>query len=193
MRIELAEDNGFMNDGKPTLVVLVITTDDGKQRRIPYEASRTIQELYQDVSRMPVSKDSTGGFSTMLSAPGTREGLVLIAPPDKSVDIIIKNIGQLEIDREDIVKCLRTVTDIDNRVLLEKGKEYRVIEIIKQNGQLIGYEVVDDNADAQRRTPCFADDVQLLKKFVAPPPRLDNETVKKLQAEMTEDQLANLK
>ena len=57
MKIELCEDNGFLNDGKPTLVVLVVTLDDGKSIRIPYQAENTIQQLYNDVKKF-LNQDS---------------------------------------------------------------------------------------------------------------------------------------
>ena len=52
MRIELCEDNGILNGGKPTLVIVLI---DGKQR-IPYPAEKTIQELYEDVRVLSINR-----------------------------------------------------------------------------------------------------------------------------------------
>lgn len=53
MKIELCEDNGFLSDdGKPTLVVLVVTHDNGNKTRIPYEAGKTIANLYEDARRL---------------------------------------------------------------------------------------------------------------------------------------------
>src|SRR5258708_2350804 len=49
MQIQLCEDDGCFHDGVPTMVVLVVKFDDGKQKRIPYSADRTISALYQDL------------------------------------------------------------------------------------------------------------------------------------------------
>lgn len=51
------EDNGLMcPDGRPTLVVLMVTTDEGKQMRVPYMADRTLQQVYEDVGKIAPEK-----------------------------------------------------------------------------------------------------------------------------------------
>ena len=50
MQIQLCEDDGdFHEGGVPQLVVLVVTYDDGKKKRIPYPAEKSIAALYQDL------------------------------------------------------------------------------------------------------------------------------------------------
>ena len=174
MKIELAEDNGFLNNGVPSLVVLVVTTDDGKQRRIPYQADRTIQQLYEDVRKM--------------NAVNVDLSVSLWDGPERRIE---KSVISNDIDREDIVKCLRTVKDIDGRVLLEKDKEYKVQEIVKRNGKLVGYELID-KSEKGLRYPCLYDDVVLIKKFIPNSPRMANEEVKKIMAGKSEEELANV-
>ncbi len=157
MKIELCEDNGFLNDGKPTLVVLVI---DGKTR-IPYEATKTIQELYEDVGKFALN--SINKEASEIS------GVNIISEP--SADSVYNSIQEMykesanQIQKEDIVKCVKIHpreegADCD----LEVGDEYRVLSISKNKGQDISYDVVDDNSPTPFRIKCMPDEVSLLRK-----------------------------
>ena len=151
MKIELCEDNGFLNGGKPTLVVLVI---DGKHR-IPYEATKTIQELYADVAKV-CDIDATLQLETALS------------PLYLSNEIKPTTTGKFdltEIQKEDIVKCIKVHpreegADCD----LEIGDEYRVLSITKDRGQATSYDIVDDNSPTPYRIRCIADEIELSRK-----------------------------
>lgn len=168
MKITLEEDNGFISgDGKPTLVVLVVTMDDGQQRRIPYHADRTIQQLYEDVRKIKIP------FIIPLPLPrlevASDEDVVRALQAGK---INILNSSAREIEREDIVKCVKLHprepgSDCD----LSVGDLYRVIDIKKQNGELLYYEVIDDNSKNKTRIVISPDEVELIKKAVKPSPR----------------------
>ena len=165
MKIELCEDNGFLNNGKPTLVVLVI--DD--KTRIPYEATKTIQELYVDVAKL--------------------------APAECSVvkeEIVSEPVAVVEskdIEREDIVKCVRLEKDLDGNVNeeIEIGKEYRVIDIIKAQGKLVCYEVLDDSKNDKIRIPIRPDEVELVRKHFKKKPRRQSFEIIKKCAECKEE------
>ena len=159
MKIELCEDNGFLNNGKPTLVVLVI---DGKIR-IPYEATKTIQELYQDVAKMPQPKDMS-----------LDENIPSIALNDPTFEKTEKKESSYlnEIEREDIVKCIKKYErdpGADDDLVI--GNEYRILDIKKKNGEVIQYDVLDDNADMRIRIPVFPDEIELTRKRIIQPKR----------------------
>ncbi len=161
MKIELTDDNGMLHDGKPTLVVLVI---DGKHR-IPYEATKTIQELYEDVAKMnPEDRiyfSSPDGLKKLSEFP--RE----VVTSNDSVTVPITD----EIEKEDIVKCVKVhnrgegLTNVEvPESELEVGKEYRVFNIKKELGKVVYYELMDDNAKEQNLIGCLLDEVELLRK-----------------------------
>jgi len=166
MKIELTDDNGVLNGGKPTLVVLVI---DGKTR-IPYEATKTIQELYCDVANL-----------TQL--PASVEIIEEIVKPEPVVS------DCSDIEREDIIKCVRLEKDLDGNVNeeVEIGKEYRVIDIIKLQGALVCYEVLDDAKDDKMRIPVRPDEVELVRKHFKKKPRRQLYEITKKCAECRED------
>jgi hypothetical protein len=147
MRIELCEDNGEFNNGIPTLVVLLL---DGK-KRIPYPADRTIQDLYRDVAKLKPS-----------------EGRILEAPVQ---DVSVST----DIEREDIVVCTKvTPRDPGTNQDIIQGNEYRVIEVIRQNKIITGYEVIDDDADFRIRIPVTPDEIKLVRKAPPKKPRNQN-------------------
>lgn len=163
MKIELCEDNGFLNNGKPSLVVLVVTTADGKQKRFPYAAKNTIQQLYVDI-RQAMSLPSNPAM------PEEIEERAEISTIDKKMDNTTSNV----IAREDTVKCVNVVerdVGLESDMIPKVGKEYRILNIIKRDGKVSLYEVLDDAADNKIRIPVFPSEVELAKKFVPPPPR----------------------
>lgn len=166
MRICLEEDNGLLNDGKPTLVVLVI---DGKTR-IPYEATKTIQELYIDARKY---KDEPADVVNPLK--GFVKGASEAMARDRATfdDKIIDAVKLDEIEREDIVKCIKQEKDIDGNVNeeIEVGKEYRVIDIYKSQGKLAYYEVLDDAENGKIRIPILPREVELVRKHIIQPRR----------------------
>lgn len=163
MRIELCEDNGSLSaEGKPTLVILVITKDDGKQIRVPYQANKKISDLYVDARKLAINKDI--------------ESIEQFVSQQKehSSQVILDSSNNKEIQREDIVTCIRQEKDIDGNVNdeIEIGKQYRVIDIIKKAGKILYYEVLDDAKGDRIRVPILPSEVELTKKFVRTnPPR----------------------
>jgi hypothetical protein len=182
MKIELCEDNSFLNDGKPTLVVLVITHDNGGQVRIPYEATKTIQELYADVRKMK-NPDNSVKVVEVERKEDTK-------PRDIVGDLIVDAFGGIE--KEDIVKCIHLEPDLDGNTNdeLELGKEYRVLSILKSKGVKIGFEVIDD--DTKMRIQGLTKEFALVRKHEKPPPKMPNEEVKKALSGKTDEELAEL-
>ena len=169
MKIELCEDNGFLNNGKPTLVVLVI---DGRTR-IPYEATKTIQQLYEDIAKMPqptdMSLDDNVPVMTIEDVGNSAEHKKILAeqviPSLSQNDVKLKPSEITEIEREDIVKCVKVYPrdeGADND--LEVDHEYRVISIKKEKGVILFYDIIDDNAGTKYRITCLPDEIELLRK-----------------------------
>ncbi len=170
MKIELCEDNGFLNDGKPTLVVLVI---DGVHR-IPYEATKTIQELYEDVAKMPLVLDPDKVTLpldiTPVSVQIPPENIIKTSDHTDFSKLSQEPNGKLilltdEIEKEDIVKCVKVHPRLEGAdVDLEVGGEYRVLSIKKERGQVMSYDLMNDNSKTQFRITCTPDEVELLRK-----------------------------
>jgi len=160
MKIELCEDNSFLNDGTPTLVVLVITLNDGKNVRIPYQADKTIQELYVDANKM-IEKmgvhTNINQIETFVNQSIPKTGSELLGKKDEN--------SANEIQREDIVKCVKkhpreAGADDD----LEVGNEYRVIFVKKKRDQVLYYDVLDDKAENRYRINVLPDEIELVRK-----------------------------
>lgn len=170
MRIELCEDNGTLSaEGKPTLVILVITRDDGKQIRVPYQANKKISDLYVDARNLAIKQDIATIESIVQDPAKDVQGLFTAIVKDV-VDTKFAN----TIQREDIVTCVRQEKDIDGNVNeeIEVGKQYRVIEIVKKAGKVIYYEVLDDAKGDRIRIQILPSEVELFKKYVrTTPPR----------------------
>lgn len=187
MKIELCEDNGFLNDGKPTLVVLVI---DGKYR-IPYEASKTIQELYVDVKKIldlrsekkldDIPPSIFIDKNVWKNLPDSRirktlDETIIVEDvtkhPSEIKEILMSDFRKSnEIEREDIVKCVKIhPRDPGADCDLIVGNKYRVININKVNKQVSSYEVIDDESVNKIRIPTLPDEVELFSKRVLKPP-----------------------
>jgi len=158
LKIELTDDNGLINDGKPTLVVLVI---DGRYR-IPYEATKTIQELYVDAQCF-LDKQNGQPEINLTSH---------IEINDKEQYKVFYT-KENEIERQDIVECFHVEKDLDgnSNPLIDIGKQYRVVDIYKQRNEVTHYDVLDDTADFQERIQVLPTEIKLIKKHVKQPPR----------------------
>lgn len=167
MKIEICEDNGFMNDGVPTLVVLLVTMDNGKHTRVPYQADKTIQELYADVQKI---KEPPLVYNGDKQLPLDYNPANIIFPLESNMP---KFSNSKTIEREDIVKVTNLKLDLDGNPNpeLTVGEEYRVVSIIRSNGVIKYYELMNDKKDDKLRIPCFPSEVELVRKFVPPPPR----------------------
>jgi len=189
MKIELTDDNGMLHDGKPTLVVLVI---DGVTR-IPYEATKTIQELYEDVGKFTIN--SINKEASELSGVNIIPKSPLVLNPDnvtlplnlRPSDFIVERATKSErdlleqdkaklidlstIQKEDIVKCVKIHPRDDGLTNVEVpdsglviGNEYRVFRIKIELDKLIFYEIIDDNSKDQQLISCLPDEIELLRK-----------------------------
>lgn len=186
MRIEICEDNGLMfDDGRPTLVVLLITTDDGKTVRLPYQAERTIQQVYEDVRKIknpvigvgPTIPLSFGPLhprppvyrekDPIFELPGDDEDTMDDDENTKPLRVPIPGV----IQPEDIIECTGVGIEVDSNPNgeLKVGRHYRVVGI---NGTLRNvnfYEVVDDSADFKIRVNLPPNYCKLIKKFTPLP------------------------
>lgn len=163
MKITLEEDNGFLNDGKPTLVILVVTDESGKSVRLPYEATKTIQELYDDVYSFFKSELKPAKFYEPHKFDEKNDPF----HPDRIIkNDPIRDIAKSNtIEREDIVRCVKIHpreegADED----LTIGDEYRVIDIKKKKGRVQYYDLLDDKADNKYRITVLPDEVELIRK-----------------------------
>lgn len=193
MQIILCEDDSMFHDGVPTLVVLVVKFDDGKQKRIPYPADRTISALYEDLQSIapqvaqgptvPVEEELYGESphlteflksKVQITGKAIEENIKVHPVPKRSVDK--SNI----IEKEDIVTLVKLDEgrNKDATCLLIVGQEYRVISVASDNITMPGhndvtrvvrgYDVVDDQADRQERTRVLPNEVALARKRTAP-------------------------
>jgi hypothetical protein len=188
MQIQLCEDDGEFFGGIPQLVVLVVEFDDGKKKRIPYQADKTIAALYQDLRSIApqvtstFAQDASSIALDVLDEPklplavqqadkshlNANKAPSTSSPEDKS------NV----IEKEDIVTLIllheRETTFSGMKCPLIVGMDYRVLEIfgprVPINGvlkQMVnGYDVIDDGAATPERMRVFPDEVRLKSKRV---------------------------
>lgn len=182
MQITLCEDDSMFHDGVPTLVVLFIKFDDGKQKRIPYPADRTISALYQDlqsiapqVATLPQQEIENPELKNLLEIVLSNKinstGVLAAIPRVDKSNII---------EKEDIVTLIKLDEgrNKDATCLLVVGQEYRVISVAADRVTLPGndfistvvrgYDVVDDKADRQERTRVYPNEVALARKRTTP-------------------------
>lgn len=179
MIIQLCEDDGFLHDGKPELVVLMIKTDDGKTHRIPYPASRTIEELYIDARKLSTDKlnSKPEPFTDAIKSLASSDQDGIPETSDDKPLYLAPNPNANTIEREDRVVCVKIKKDMDGNdierdVPIVVGNEYRVINIIRaKDGGILVYEVLDDESQNKIRIPCFPEEIFLARKFVPGPPR----------------------
>lgn len=196
MQIQLCEDNGLICEGGiPTLVVLLVKFDDGKTRRIPYEAEKTIAALYQDLRAIePIISDApqvtadAHPFESLELAKAKASIAVetvhkAIEEAYKAPSTAVKHDRSHVIEKEDIVTLVKLNTDVrDNNFSgslspLVVGMEYRVIAVLGQtiptpDGKGVkkivqGYEVLDDSASTKERMVVLPDEVQLRSKRIS--------------------------
>lgn len=185
MQIMLCEDDSMFHNGVPTLVVLLVKFDDGKQKRIPYPADRTIAALYQDLVSIAPQVAQDAQQSTFFSEEdiAVRELKTLI--PEVKLKVAANHINATLvnssiIEKEDIVTLVRLDENRDKRASCDLviGQEYRVISVISTGvtmpGQdqitkiAQGYDVVNDKGDRPERTRVFPHEVALLRKRTSP-------------------------
>lgn len=187
MIIQLCEDDGFLYDGNPKLVVLLIQTDDGKTHRIPYPANQTITQLYNDVRKIgarntrqltaaPVTPEQFKKTLDAIQNLATEDAVKQTQRPSGPEDVAPTGQAGV-IEREDIVECVAIKKDLDGNAIerdapVNVGSEYRVIAIIRNRERaVLAYEVLDDVSDNKIRIPMFPEEVRLKRKFTPGPKR----------------------
>lgn len=190
MKITLCEDDGMFHGGIPTLVVLVVVFDDGKQKRIPYPADRTISALYQDLQSIApqVAESPQAVFISGMDFEQSTEAIKKLSNfiPQTPMAKDRPGIHQPSIDKSNVIEKEDIVTLVkldegrnkDATCLLVVGQEYRVISVAADRVTLPGndfistvvrgYDVVDDKADRQERTRVYPNEVSLARKRTAP-------------------------
>ena len=188
MQIQLCEDDGEFFGGIPQLVVLLVKFDDGKTKRIPYQADKTIAALYQDLRAIAPQTASTlvqDAPSIDLNVLDETKLPLAVQQDDKShlnANKAPSTAGQEDksnvIEKEDIVTLIllheRDTVFNGMQCPLIVGMDYRVLEVfgprIPINGvlkQMVnGYDVIDDNAGTPERMRVFPDEVRLKSKRV---------------------------
>lgn len=186
MQIQLCEDDGDFHGGTPQLVVLVVKFDDGKTKRIPYPAEKSIAALYQDLRAIaPQVEDQRVDLMSYAEAKGiataktVADNIALsITPPVFNKPPLVKVDKSNEIEKEDIVTLIKLnprdlqFSGMNSPLLI--GMDYRVIEIfgprISINGILKqmpnSYDVIDDHAATPERMRVFPDEIVLKSKRV---------------------------
>lgn len=175
MQITLCEDNGFLTGGTPTMIVVAVTLDDGRQIKFPYDASKSVSALYEDCRAF-------GGNAPVVIheeyKPLLREPTKFI-PPAKAPEPEIRT---NDIEREDIVICIQVLKrgedDAAKDPDIRLGAEYRVLKIHKvtvsneageSKAHVEYYDVIDDNAPVKRRLAVYPQEIQLLRKHTPGP------------------------
>lgn len=188
MQIQLCEDDGMFHGGIPQIVVLVVKFDDGKTKRIPYPADKTISSLYQDLQA--ISPRIVNEPLLQLDIPEWKEVQEVSKP-----SIIPKNAtsGQIKpipiaidrsnvIEKEDIVTMVKkyerkdTFSGTESPLMI--GMDYRVLKVIgptvpTRDGKGVkkiieGFEVIDDTAPTPERMIVLPDEVVLKNKRLSP-------------------------
>lgn len=143
--IELGEGDGLLYpDGLPRLVIVT-----SGATRIPYPADRTISQLYADIARL-------GTPMVVSSSIQTTEASVSFTSTSSNPDLIEKG---------DTVTFTGSPIDGED---LTTGTDCHILDLIKQNGVLVGYEIINDAAATPRRISVLASDVILVRKYVPP-------------------------
>lgn len=184
MQIQLCEDDGMFHGGIPQIVVLVVTFDDGKTKRIPYPADKSISALYQDLQAIaPQVAQAPQAFIAQEIIPAvvppsepTKDKVPneKRAPSGPAVNLDKANV----IEKEDIVTLVKlnprdTVYNGTVSPLII-GMDYRVLTVMgptipTPDGKGIrrvvqGYEIIDDHAPTPERMIVTPDEVVLRSK-----------------------------
>lgn len=187
MQITLCEDDGIFHDGVPQIVIVVVQFDDGKKKRLPYPADKTLSALYQDLQA--IAPQVAELPQDIIIANGQDDTKILEMSPKPIYqykervpgDLAAKLIDKSNIiEKEDFVTLIRIDEgrDKEHSFLLMVGQELRVLSVISTMVTLPGhdditkvvqgYDVVDDKAARPERTRVFPHEVALSRKRTAP-------------------------
>lgn len=181
MQIQLCEDDSLFHGGVPQLVVLVVKFDDGKTKRIPYEACKTIAALYQDL--YAIAPQVANALQSDLHVQSIEEvpkiAIAFSSPTVVNKKAITASVDKSNIiEKEDIVTMVklhaRDTTYNGTMSPLMVGMDYRVIKVIgptipTHDGKGVrkiieGFEVIDDHAPTPERMIVYPDEVVLKSK-----------------------------
>lgn len=189
MQITLCEDDGIFFDGVPRNVIILVKFDDGKQKRLPYPADKSISALYEDLNAIaPKVADQP-----LMTLPDRMEEAVdesfspkpkrptLPPPPAEHTYKQPATVDKSNvIEKEDIVTLIRLDEgrSKDATCDLVVGSDYRVICVISTGVTLPGdnnitkiaqgYDVVNDKSQRPERTRVFPHEVVLKSKRQSP-------------------------
>lgn len=153
MIIQLGEHDGMMyEDGVPRLIVVNVTTDDGRKFSFPHAADAQIRDLYEKVNRVPKT-----AHTPVQPIPQPPVRVEVSAAPANSGS---------SIERNDIVRYTGEDSDDGD---IKKNDEVRVIDIQKRNDKVVAYAVVNDNHPTPIRITLLPQDVVLVRKGKKPP------------------------
>lgn len=157
MTITISEDNGFLFGGVPSLVVVTVTFDNGKQMRFPYTAEKAISALYEDLSRLNTDAVPDKPLAEIVTlAP-------FMAVPEPKKEPLAVNKSS-EIEKGDIVECIHLENRNDHAGSkatedIVVGGKYRVTKVLPG-----GYECLDDTAPLQFKLFLMRHEVKLFAK-----------------------------
>lgn len=187
MQIQLCEDDGLFHEGgTPQIVILLVKFDNGKAKRIPYPAEKTIAALYQDLRAIAPQVEQ-----------GPQENLSIQDIQLEQTEALKQAMPLIEAKYKDVIETLRTISDKSNTIEKEDivtlvkmnprdtvysgtispliiGMDYRVLAVLgpkipTPDGRGIrqviqGFEVIDDNAATPERMIVTPDEVVLKNK-----------------------------
>ena len=167
MEITLKEDNGLFFDGVPTLVVVDVVLNDGRRVKFPYEAGRTISDLYLDLSCLKVPEKVAAEVMARTDPPTFKlahsvevPDVVHQVPQPVSRETPDPN----KIEKGDIVRCIFLENRNDHAgnpatIDLAVGGMYRVTKVVQG-----GFMVLDDHAPMKFNLFLARHEVELAKK-----------------------------
>lgn len=182
MQITLGEDDSIFNAGVPKTVVISVVFDDGRKLRVPYDAGKTIADLYKQLSAVSAIKTVLPTMAAPIEeiAPAAtgQPAAPRIPTPTPTVDK--SNV----IEREDIVTLVKALPRGEGETTdhLIIGHEYRVLSVHSSGVTLPGtstitkivhsYDIINDTAPRPERIRVHPSEVQLLRKRKPPVPKV---------------------
>lgn len=154
-QIVLAEsDAEFQEDRIAKLIIVQVLHDGMLLKRFPYPADRPIASLYEAVDRAMLIVE--------MKHPEPHAPSEFYIPTNgKPVQPALTEELLNTIQRRDLV--IFTGKSEDNADLVT-GREYRILDLLKSNGLLYAYDIIDDASDSKIRLTVPCGEVKLSKK-----------------------------
>ena len=178
MKIFLCEGDGFLHGGETQNIIVKVTLDSGKEMQFPYVASKTLSELYSDVSQIADEVIVSPPEVSAVKPPGTP---AVFSGVMAAASAAAASTGNEEIGKEDLVKCVKVEDRGEGATVdIVVGGIYRVLKVLKSGGVVDGkmvsvvnsYDLIDDNAPTPRRIFAFPHEVVFYKKRKSPMPKV---------------------